>query len=68
MLSRTEKSSSIFCTMRCCSARGGKGTIYDFNFSSVIVSTVVPFQYSFICSSINEDENNIEKYIELSLW
>lgn len=63
MLSSCVNSSSILETMRCCSFIGGNGIAYPFNFSKVIVSTVVPFEFLYICSCKKGDANHIVKKV-----
>lgn len=64
ILSSMENSSSTLVTMRCCSDIGGSGIAYPFNFSKVMVSTVVPFEFLYICSCKKGDANHIVKKVE----
>lgn len=63
MLSSWENNSSILTAMRCCSCKGGSGIAYPFNFSKVMVATVVPFEFLYICSCKKGDANHIVKNV-----
>lgn len=63
ILSSRENKPSIFDTIRCCSVIGGNGITYPFNFSKVMVLTVVPFEFLYICSCKKGDANHILKKV-----